>query len=105
MRTIWKGALTFGLVNIPLRMYSATLQRELKFKLLHKKDNSEIRYARICKEDGQEIPWEDVVKGYEVQKGKYVVMTKEDFKKANPKKTELIDVLSFAEKDEIDPIY
>ena len=69
MHSIWKGALSFGLIYIPIRLYSASQPRELKFKLLHKKDLSEIRYARICKADGKEIPWEDIVKGYEYEKG------------------------------------
>lgn len=103
--SIWKGALSFGLIHIPVRVYSASRARELKFKLLHKKDLSEIRYARICKADGKEVPWEDIVKGYEYRHGDFVVLTEEDFEKANLKKTKTIEVLAFAGEDEIDSIY
>lgn len=105
MRTIWKGSLSFGLVNIPVKLYSASQARELKFKLLHNKDLSEIRYARICKTDGKEIEWKDIVKGFEYEPGDYVIMTDEDFKKANLKKTKTIEILNFTEESEVDPIY
>lgn len=107
MRSIWTGALSFGLVNIPVRVYSATTGSEgrINLDMLHKKDHSPIRYARICESDGQEVPWEDVVKGYEYSKGHYVVVTNEDFAKASPEKTKTIDILSFANADEIDSMY
>ncbi|MFI5334651.1 MAG: Ku protein [Chlamydiales bacterium] len=105
MRSIWKGALSFGLIHIPVRLYSASKSRELKFKLLHKKDLGEIRYARVCKADGKEVPWEDVVKGYEYQEGDYVVLTEEDFAKANLKKTQTIEILDFTDNDQIDSVY
>ncbi len=105
MRSIWKGALSFGLIHIPVRLYSASRSRELQFKLLHKQDLSEIRYARICKADGKEIPWTDIVKGYEYREGDYVVLTEEDFARANLKKTKTIEILEFAKEDEIEPIY
>ena len=105
MRSIWKGALSFGMIHIPVRLYSASKSRELKFKLLHKKDLSEIRYARICKADGKEIPWEEIVKGYEYQKGDYVVLTEEDFEKADIKKTRTIEILDFTDENEIDTLY
>lgn len=105
MRPIWKGSLSFGLVNIPVRMYSGSSQRELKFKLLHKKDLSEIRYARICKKEGKEIPWKEIVKGYEYEKGEYIPLTEEDFQKANFKKTQTVEILDFTEQDQVDPLY
>lgn len=105
MHAIWKGALSFGLVNIPVRVYSASLSRELKFKLLHKKDLGEIRYARICKTDGKEVPWEEIVKGYATQEGRYVIMTEEDFEKANLKKSRTIEILDFTDENQIDTIY
>src|ERR1700681_242565 len=104
MRSIWRGALSFGLIHIPVRLYSASKDRELKFKLLHNKDLSEIRYARICKADGKEIPWEDIVKGYEYREGDYVVLTEEDFEKADLKKTKTIEILDFTDADQIDPM-
>ncbi len=105
MHSLWKGALSFGLVHIPIRMYSASSERELKFKMLHKKDLSEIRYARICKTDGKEIPWEDIVKGFEYEKGDFVVLTDEEFEKASPKKTRTIEILDFTDEHQIDTIY
>ncbi|MBX4187042.1 MAG: Ku protein [Candidatus Doudnabacteria bacterium] len=105
MRAIWSGALSFGLVNIPIKLYSATSGKTLSFDMLHKKDLSPIRYARVCRVDGKEIPYEDIVKGYEYQKGDYVVLTDEDFKKANVKKTKAIEIQDFVKENEIDPIY
>lgn len=105
MRSLWKGAISFGLVHIPVRLYSASMQRELKFKLLHKKDHSDIRYARICKAEGKEVPWEEIVKGFEYEKGEFVVLTEEDFEKANVKKTSTIEILDFTDEKEIDAIY
>lgn len=105
MHALWKGALSFGLVHIPVSMYGASMPRELKFKLLHKKDLSEIRYSRICKAEEKEVLWKDIVKGYETEKGDYIVLTEEDFAKANPKKTRTIEILDFTDEEEIDPIY
>jgi DNA end-binding protein Ku len=105
MRAIWTGALSFGLVNIPIRLYSATAGTELDLTMLHKKDMSPIRYARICRADGKEVPYEDIVKGYEYRKGDYVILTDEDFKKANVEKTKAIEIQEFAKESEIDPIY
>lgn len=105
MRTIWKGAISFGLIHIPVRLYTASKTRELKFKMLHKQDLGEIRYARICKADGKEIPWEDIVKGYEYQEGDFVVLTEEDFVKASPKKTRTIEIVDFTDENQIDTMY
>jgi DNA end-binding protein Ku len=105
MRAIWSGALSFGLVNIPVKLYSATAGMGLDLTMLHKKDISPIRYARICRADGKEIPYEDIVKGYEYQKGDYVILTDEDFKKASVEKTKAIEIESFVKESEIDPIY
>lgn len=106
MRAIWTGALSFGLINIPVRLYSATATEErISFDMLHKKDLSPIRYARVCKSDGHEIPYNEIVKGYEYQKGDYVVLSDEDFKKASPRKTKTIDILDFAKETEIDTIF
>lgn len=103
MRAIWTGSLSFGLVNIPIRLYSASESREgLDLTMLHKEDLSPIRYARICRVDGKELPWDEIVKGYEYQKGDYVVLTDEDFKKAAPEKTQTIDIIEFVDEKEID---
>lgn len=105
MRAIWIGAISFGLVNIPVRLYRGATERKIKFNYLHKKDLSPIRYARICLEDGQEIPYEEIVKGYEYQKGEYIVLTDEDFRKANLRKTGAIDIIEFVKEEEVDSVY
>ncbi|HEY9744635.1 MAG TPA: Ku protein [Oculatellaceae cyanobacterium] len=105
MRSIWTGSLSFGLVNIPIRLYSGTKRERLDFDLLHKKDLSPIRYARVCKAEGKEVPYEEIVKGYEYEKGEYVVLTEEDFERANVRKNKSIEIISFAQQEEIDPNY
>jgi len=106
MRSIWSGAISFGLVNIPVKLNSAIESSEgLDFDMLSKKDMAPIRYARIDTETGKEVAWKDIVKGYEYAKGKYVVVTDEDFKKASPEKSRSIDIVQFVKEDEIDPIY
>lgn len=106
MRSIWTGSLSFGLVNIPIRLYSAIeSESSLNFDMLHKKDLSPIRYARVCRTDGKEVPYEDIVKGYEYRKGDYVVLTDEDFRRAYPKKTKTVDIISFALEEEVDGVF
>jgi DNA end-binding protein Ku len=105
MRAIWSGALSFGLVNIPVKLYSAAEDRDLHFHLLHKEDMSPIRYARVCRHEGKEIPYEDIVRGYEYAKGDYVVLADEDFDKADLRKTKAIDIAQFADGSEIDSKY
>ena len=80
-RAIWHGALSFGLVNIPVRLYTGSKDKEIEFTLIHKKDMSEIRYARICKLEEKEIPWDEIVKGYEYKKGDFVILDENDFKR------------------------
>lgn len=105
MRSLWKGALTFGLIHIPVRLYAASAPRELKFRLLHNKDHGEIRYARICKIDGKEIPWEDIVKGYEVKDGHYIALTEEELHQFDLKKNHTIDIALFTDEAAVDTIY
>lgn len=105
MRAIWKGAISFGLVNIPVHVYSASQDKELKFIMLHKKDMSEIRYARLCKLEEKEVPWNEIVKAYEVRKGDFVVLSDEDFERASLKKNNTIEILHFVDEEEIDSIY
>lgn len=103
MRAIWSGAISFGLVNIPVRLYTAVEERELKFNLFHKPDFGSIRYARVCKRDGKEVPFEQIVKAYEYQKGNYVIVEDEDFEKANVRKTKTIEISEFAHISDVDP--
>lgn len=105
MRPIWSGTISFGLINIPVKLYSAIDEKGPDFDLLHKKDLSPIRYARICRSDGKEIPWEEIVKGYEYEEGDYVVLADEDFKKADLKKTKSIEVSEFVGEESIDSSY
>lgn len=104
MRSLWKGAISFGLINIPVSLYTATREQELKFHLLHKKDLSPIRYARVCIKEEKEVPYQDVVKGYE-ENGQFVVMSDEDFEKAAPQKSHTIEILEFTDENSIDSIY
>ena len=106
MRSIWSGSISFGLVNIPVKLGSAVeSSSDISFDMLSKKDMAPIRYARIDTETGKEVAWKDIVKGYEYAKGKYVVVTEEDFAKASPEKSKSIDIIQFVKEEEIDPIY
>lgn len=105
MRPIWKGAISFGLANIPVSIYSATLSHAIDLDLLHKKDLSPVRYARFCKEENREIPYEEIIKGYMVKGHGYVTLDENDFKSADAKKTSLISIIEFVSKKEIDEIY
>jgi DNA end-binding protein Ku len=105
-RPIWKGSIVFGLVTVPVGLYSATERAEkLSFRLLHEKDQSPIDYKRFCEKEDEEVPWDEIVKGYEYTKGKYVVLTDEDFDKAKTPATEAFDIRAFVKGDEIDFLY
>jgi DNA end-binding protein Ku len=105
MRAIWKGSISFGLVNIPIALYPATRREELKFRLLREKDLSPVNYKRVAEKDGKEVPWGEIVKGYEYEKGKYVVLKDEDFQRVDLEATQTVDIQDFVEVEEIDPIY
>src|SRR5437870_2645219 len=101
-RALWKGSISFGLVNIPIELHTAVRDHRPKFRMLHAKDKSPIRFERVCIRDGHPVAWEDLVKGYEYQKGHFVVVTKEDFQAAAVEKTRTIDIIDFVKADEID---
>ena len=105
MRPIWRGALTFGLVNIPVGLYAATTRSELSFRLLHAKDQAPIAYRRVCTEENVEVPWAEIVKGYEYDKGHFVVLTEADFEQAAVEATQTIDIRDFVRADAIPPAY
>ena len=105
MRAIWKGSISFGLVTIPVALHNATKHEELKFRLLRKGDLSPINYKRVAELDGKEVPWEHIVKGYEYEKGKFVIVKEEDFKRVDVEATETIDIVDFVDLDEINPIF
>ncbi len=104
MRSIWSGVLSFGLINIPIKLYSGTAGTGFEFNLLHKTDLSPIRYAKVCRKDGKELTQDDLVKGYEYQEGDYIILTDDELKKVNGK-SQAIDVIDFVKESQIDIIY
>ena len=103
--TVWKGHLTFGLVSIPVRLYSAARSESIRFNQLHKKDGSRIKQVLYCAAEDQPIPRSEIVKGYEYEKGQYVVVEDEDVKKVAPATAKVMEILEFVKADEVDPIY
>ncbi len=104
MKSLWTGSIGFGLVNIPIKLFSATQEGSLDFDMLDKKDLANIRFRRVNEKTGKEVKWENIVKGY-LLNDKYVVLTDEDFEKASPEKTKMIEITQFCMQDEIDTIY
>lgn len=106
MRPIWTGSISFGLVNIPVRLFSGVNPHEgIDLDMLHKEDGGQIRYARICRKDGEEVPWDDIVKGYEYREGDYVVLNQKDLEKADAKRTQTIDIQQFVDEGGVDIRY
>jgi len=105
MRTLWKGAISFGLVNVPVKMYTATQRNEVKFHYLHDKCKTPVKYSRRCPACGVEVPQEEIVWGYEYQPGSYVVLREEDFDRLPGEATRTIDILDFVSLAEIDPVF
>ena len=104
-RAIWKGSISFGLVNIPIALYPATRREELKFRLLRQTDLSPVNYKRVAEKDGKEVPWDQIVKGYEYEKGKYIVLRDEDFQRVDLEATQTVDIQDFVDQVEIDPMF
>jgi DNA end-binding protein Ku len=104
-RAIWKGSIAFGLVNIPVELHTAVRDSRPRFRLLHASDKSPVKFERVCAREGKPVAWEDLVKGYEYEKGRFVVLTKEDFRQAALEKTRTVDVRSFVKPAEIDDRY
>ena len=104
-RAIWKGSISFGLVNIPIALYPATRREELKFRLLRKTDLSPVNYKRVAEKDGKEVSWDQIVKSYEYEKGKYVVLREEDFQRVDLEATQTVDIHDFVDLEEIDPMF
>ena len=101
-RALWKGSISFGLVNIPIELHTAVRNHRPRFRMLHAKDKSPVRFERVCIRDGHPVAWEDLVKGYEYEKGHFVVVTKDDFQAAALEKTRTVDIIDFVKADEID---
>ncbi len=105
MRPIWKGAISFGLVTIPVKLYAATEEKDIRFHLLHKEDGGRIEMKRVCTVDGKEVAWDDLVRGYEISKGEYVILDPEEIEEAKPESATTIEIGDFVKLEEIDPIY
>ena len=105
MRAIWKGAVSFGLVSIPVKLYTATEEKDVSFHQVHREDGGRIRYKRVCQIDGEEVAYGDIAKGYELPSGETVVLTDEDFADLPLTSSRVVDVLSFVPLEQVDPIY
>ena len=105
MRPIWNGSISFGLLNVPVQLFSATRDLDLHFRMLDGRDKKPIRYERVNAETGDEVPWKEIVKAYKVKKGSFLVVDEKEIKKAAPEQTETIDIEAFCERCAIDPIY
>jgi DNA end-binding protein Ku len=104
MRAIWKGTISFGLVSIPISLFPATRREELKFRLLRGSDLSPVNYKRVAEADGKEVSWDKIVKGYEYEKGKFVVLKDDDFARVDVEATQTVDILNFVRLTEINPL-
>jgi DNA end-binding protein Ku len=104
-RSLWKGAVSFGLVTIPIKLYTATEEKDVSFNMLHKKDGARIRFQRVCSEEDVVVENSDIVKGYEISPDNYVLMEDEDFKKVPVNSTRAIEITDFVPLEQIDPIY
>ncbi len=105
MRPIWTGAIGFGLVNIPVKLYSATESSSLDLDMLDSKDQSNIHFSRVNAKSGKEVPWEKIVKGYKMPNDEYVILTKKDFELASAKKSKTIEISDFVNEKEIESLY
>ena len=104
-RAIWSGSISFGLLNVPVKLYSAVSKQTVRFKELREGDGARIRHKRVAESDGKEVPYEKIVKGYEYGPDQYVVLTREELAELDPKKTRAIEIQDFVDLDDIDPIY
>ncbi len=104
-RSIWKGAISFGLVTIPVKLFSATEQKDISFRQVHPEDGGRIKYKRVCEKCGREIPFAEIAKGYELPDGRMVILEKEDFDNLPLTTTKSVEVVQFVEEDDVDPTY
>jgi DNA end-binding protein Ku len=104
-RAIWSGSISFGLLNVPVKLYSAVSKKSVSFRELRESDGSRVRHKRVAEADGEEVEYNDIVKGYEIAPEQYVVITKDELEELDPKKTRAVEVLDFVDLDDIDPIY
>jgi DNA end-binding protein Ku len=104
-RAIWSGSISFGLLNVPVKLYSAVSKKSVSFRELRESDGSRVRHKRVAEADGEEVPYEEIVKGYEIAPDQFVTITREELEELDPKKTRAIEILDFVDLDDIDPIY
>ena len=104
-RAIWSGSVSFGLLNVPVKLYSAVAKKSVSFRELRAEDGSRIRHKRVAEADGEEVSYDDIVKGYELAPDQYVIITREELEELDPKRTRAIEIQDFVDLDEIDPIY
>jgi DNA end-binding protein Ku len=104
-RAIWSGTISFGLLNVPVKLYSAVARKQVSFRELRASDKSRIRHKRVAESDGEEVPYEEIVKGYEIGPDQYVVLTREELEEMDPKKTRAIEIQDFVDLEAIDPIF
>src|ERR671911_2785935 len=104
-RAIWSGSISFGLLNVPVKLYSAVSKQTVSFRELREGDGSRIKHKRVAEEDGKEVPYEDIVKGYEISPEQYKVVTRDELEEIDPKRTRAIEIQDFVDLDDIDPIY
>ncbi len=104
-RAIWTGSISFGLLNVPVKLYSAVSRKNVSFRELRSSDSSRVRHKRVAEADGEEVPYDEIVKGYELAPEQYVILTKDELDEMNPKKTKAIEIEAFVDLEEIDPIY
>ena len=104
-RSLWSGAISFGLVNVPVKLFSAVSPKDVHFNMLHGKDGGRIQQKRVCSVDGEEVPWDEIAKGFEIRRGRYVMLSKEELAALDPEKSRAIEIEDFVELDQIDPIH
>src|SRR6266550_2114646 len=104
-RAIWSGSISFGLLNVPVKLYSAVSRKNVSFRELRQSDGSRVRHKRVAEADGEEVPYDEIVKGYEIGPEQYVVITRDELEEIDPKKTRAIEIQDFVDLDDIDPIY
>src|SRR3954466_7322507 len=104
-RSIWSGAISFGLVNVPVKLYTAVRKKDVRFHQLHEKDGVRIQQKRVCPEEDKEVPYEEIVKGYEISKGQYVMIEPEELESLDPEATHTIDIEDFVHLEDIDPLF
>src|SRR5262245_23380246 len=105
MRPIWKGLISFGLINIPIGLFPAARREELTFRMLRASDLSPVNYKRVAEADGKEVPWDQIVKGYEYEKDRFIVLKEEDFKRVDVEATQTVDIVDFVPLAEINPMF